>query len=88
MRRTNIASAGIDLAFAAAALAAGWLGAPLWGAAALFVGAALAWAWTRRGPLSRMNWAQRATNGAVALAMLAVVLGVAYWIGIGLGGHR
>ncbi|MGE0742415.1 MAG: hypothetical protein AB7O98_13825 [Hyphomonadaceae bacterium] len=87
MRRPNIASAGVDLAFAALALIAGALGASLMAAGTIFAGAALLWAWTRRGPLSRMDMRQRATNSALALAMLAAVLGVAYWIGLGLGGH-
>ena len=87
MRRPNIASAGVDFAFAALALVSGWLGATLIYAAMIFVGAVAAWAWTRRSALARMEPAQRATKGALALAMLAVVLGLAYWIGLALGGH-
>jgi hypothetical protein len=87
MRRPNIASAGADLAFALLALVAGWLDAPPTLAALVFLSAAVVWGWTRRGALGRMAWPQRATNGALALAMLAVVLGLAYWIGLMLGGH-
>lgn len=87
MRRPNIASAGADLAFAVLSLVAGVLGAPAPYAALVFGASVLVWAWTRRRALARMNWRQRVTNGALALAMLAVVLGLAYWIGRMLGGH-
>lgn len=87
MRRPNIASAGADLAFALLALIAGLAGAPLLYAALVFAGAVIVWAWTRRAALARMAWPQRVTNGALALAMLAVVLGLAYWMGLMLGGH-
>ena len=86
-RRINIASAGADLAFALLALAAGLLDAPLMYAAMVFVGAVAAWAWTRRGPLAAMDPARRITQGAVAVAMIAAVLGLAYWIGLIFGGH-
>jgi hypothetical protein len=87
VRRPNIASAGADLAFALLALVAGWVGANFAVAALVFLSAALVWGWTRRGVLGRMAWPQRVTNGALALAMLAIVLGLAYWIGLMLGGH-
>lgn len=86
-RRPNLAAAGADFAFAALALASGWLGASLVYAAMVFVGAVAAWVWTRRTALAAMPPAQRATNGALALLMLAVVLGGAYWIGLALGGR-
>ena len=54
-------------------------------AALTFLGALLVWAWTRREALSRMNWRTRATNSALALGMLAVVLGLLYWIGLTFG---
>jgi hypothetical protein len=87
VRRPNIRSAGVDLAFAAAALILGWTGAPATYVAGAFLAASAAWAWTRQEQLARMTLAQRVTNGALALAMLAVVLGLAYWIGLALGGH-
>lgn len=87
MRRPNIASAGADLAFAALALIAGWLGATLAQAALIFLAAAAVWAWTRRRVLAGMPLAQRATNSALALIMIAVVLSLAYWLGLMLGGH-
>jgi hypothetical protein len=87
MRRPNIASAGADLVFALLALVVGLAGAPLLYAALVFAGAVAVWAWTRRAALARMAWSQRVTNGALALAMLAVVLGLAYWMGLMLGGH-
>jgi len=87
MRKPNIRSAAADLGFAAAAFVLGLLGASLPYAALAFLGAALVWSWTRRDALARMDWRMRATNGALALGMLAVVLGVLYWIGLTFGGH-
>jgi len=87
MRRPNLSAAGADLAFAGLALAAGWLGATLPIALLIFAAAAALWAWTRRRSLAAMSPAQRVTNGALALAVLAVVLGLAYWLGLLLGGH-
>ena len=87
MRRPNIASAGADLAFAALALIGGWLGATLAQAALIFLAAAVVWAWTRWRVLAGLALAQRATNSALALAMIAVVLSLAYWMGLVLGGH-
>lgn len=87
MRRPNIASAGTDLVFALLALVIGLAGGPPRYAALVFAVSAIVWAWTRRTALGRMQWTQRATNGALALGMLAVVLGLAYWMGLMLGGH-
>jgi hypothetical protein len=87
MRKPNIRSAAADLVFAAVAFVLGLAGAPLVYAALAFLGAVLVWAWTRREALARMDWRMRATNSALALGMLAVVLGVLYWIGLTFGGH-
>jgi len=87
MRKPNIRSAAADLAFASAAFVLGLAGAPLAYAALAFLGALLAWGWTRREALARMDWRMRATNGALALGMLAVVLALLYWIGLTFGGH-
>lgn len=87
MRRPNIASAGVDLAFAALALVSGWLGAPAIYAAMLFAGSVAAWAWTRRAALAAMPARTRFTQGGIAVAMIAVVMALAYWIGLALGGH-
>ena len=87
MRKPNIRSAAGDLGFAAVAFMLGLLGATLAYAALALLGAAVLWAWTRREALARMDWRMRATNGALALGMLAVVLGVLYWIGLTFGGH-
>ena len=87
MRRPNISGAGADLASVGVALAAGWLGAAPLLALLLFAAAVAGWAWTRRRTLAALSPARRVTNGALALAVLAVVLGGAYWIGLLLGGH-
>ncbi len=85
-RRPNIAAAGADLAFAALAFVSGWAGAPLGYATLVFLGAALAWAYMRRTALRTMTRARLLTNTALALAMLAVVLAGAYWLGLQLRG--
>lgn len=87
MRKPNIRSAAADLAFAAVAFVLGLLGQPLATAVLAFLAAVLVWGWTRRQALAQMNWRRRAINGGVALAMLAVVLGLFYWIGLTFGGH-
>lgn len=87
-RRPNIGSAGSDLAFALLALIAGWAGlSPLF-AVMVFAGAVASWGWTRRRPLLAMELGPQLTQGAIAIAMIAVVLGLAYWIGTILGGHH
>ena len=86
-RRPNIGSAGSDLGFALLALISGWVGlAPIF-PVLVFVAAVAAWGWTRRRPLKAMPLNTRLTQGAIAIAMIAVVLALAYWIGLGIGGH-
>jgi hypothetical protein len=87
MRRPNIRSAAGDLGFLAIALIAGLAGAPLAVAGAVCALAALVWWWTRRRVLEQMPPRQRLTQSALALVMLAVVLGIFYWLGRMLGGH-
>ena len=87
-RRPNIGSAGSDLAFALLALIAGWAGLSPLVAVMVFVGALASWGWTRRRPLIAMPLGPRLTQGAIAIAMIAMVLGLAYWIGTILGGHH
>lgn len=86
-KRPNIGSAGSDLAFALLALIAGWAGLSPVFAVMVFACAIASWGWTRRRPLMAMPLSTRLTQGAIALAMIAVVLALAYWIGLGLGGH-
>ncbi len=86
-RRPNIANAGADLAFAVLAFVAGIMGAPAWGAALVAFAAALVWYWTRRAALVRMDANRRAASVAVALVMLAIVLGGAYWAGLAIRGN-
>ena len=87
MRKPNIASAGWDFAFAVLALIAGWVGATAPYAIGVFVAASIAWAWLRRNSLAALPLSQRFVQGAIALVMIAVVLAIAYWIGLALGGH-
>jgi hypothetical protein len=85
-RKPNIGSAGSDLAFALLALIVGWVGlSPLF-AVAVFACALASWGWTRRRPLMAMPLKTRLVQGAIAVAMIAVVLALAYWIGTLLGG--
>lgn len=85
--KPNLAGAGLDIAFAVGALAAGWIGANLYVAGLVLAAAIGSWAWTRRSPLAAMPAERRFTQGAIAVAMIAAVLGVAYWIGLRFGGH-
>jgi hypothetical protein len=86
-RRPNIGSAGSDLAFALLALISGWAGlAPLF-PVLVFAAAVTSWGWTRRRPLMAMPLRRRLMQGAIAIAMIAAVLALAYWIGLGIGGH-
>ena len=85
-RRPNPTAALMDLAFAGLGFASGLLGAPVTYALLVFLGAAAAWGWTRRDVLARMEPMHRLSNAALALGLLAVVLGGAYWIGLTLRG--
>lgn len=86
-RKPNIGSAGSDLAFALLALISGWVGlAPIF-PVMVFAASVASWAWTRRRPLMALPLKARLTQGAIAIAMIAVVLALAYWIGLGIGGH-
>jgi hypothetical protein len=76
----------MDLAFAGLAFASGLLGASLSYALLVFLGAGAAWGWTRRDVLARMDPMRRLSNAALALGLLGVVLGGAYWIGLTLRG--
>lgn len=87
MRRPNPTAALTDFMFAGLAFIGGWVGVSLLYAALIFAAAACAWWWTRRAALAAMTSERRISQGAIALAMIAAVLGVAYWIGLMLGGH-
>jgi hypothetical protein len=77
----------VDFAFAAIAFVAGWSGASVWTAALVGLAAAIAWAWMRRRTLVGMAPARLAASTAVALAVLAIVLGGAYWLGLTIRGN-
>jgi hypothetical protein len=86
-KRPNIRTAGVDLAFLVIALIAGWADAPLWAAGLIIAAAIGAWWRTRRRALSQMSPRNRLTQGAIALAILAGVLALFYWMGLTFGGH-
>lgn len=86
-RRPNIGSAGSDLAFALLALIAGWVGLALIFPILVFACALASWAWTRKRPLAQLPLRSKLTQGSISVAMIAVVTGVAYWIGLAIGGH-
>lgn len=86
-KKPNIRSAATDFVFVAIALAAGWAGAAAVWFAVIFAVATLAWWWTRRAALSAMSPRTRLTQSAIALLMLAAVLGLFYWMGLMFGGH-
>ena len=86
-RRPNIGSAASDLAFALLALIAGWVGLSLVFPTLVLVCALVSWGWTRRQPLAALPLKRRLIQGAISVTMIAVVVALAYWIGLGLGGH-
>jgi hypothetical protein len=86
-KRPNIGSAGSDLAFALLTLVTGWAGFSVAFAVMVFACAVASWGWTRRRPLMALPLRSRLTQGAIAIAMIAVVSTLAYWIGLALGGH-
>ena len=87
MRKPNIRSAMADLVFAVVALVVGIVGLSFAYWVLTFAAAAAVWAWTRWGALNAMALRPRLTNSALALIMIGVVLAIAYWIGLALGGH-
>jgi hypothetical protein len=87
-RKPNLAAAGADFGFAVLALVLGWIGTPLAGFALCLLAAMAAWASLRWPALSAMALSTRLTNTALALLMIGAVLGVAYWLGLALGGHN
>ncbi len=86
-RKPNIRSALTDVVFVVLAFIAGIANAPLAYAGLIALGSAIAWAWTRRAALGSMPLARRATNTALALAMIGAVMIVFYGIGRAAGGH-
>lgn len=87
MRKPNIRSAAADFGFLAVSLIAGLAGAA-WPVALLVCAlATLTWWWTRRAALAQMPLRVRLTQSAIALVMLAALLGIFYWIGLAFGGH-
>ncbi len=87
MRRPNIRSALTDVVFVVLAFIAGIMNAPLVYAAGIALASMIAWAWTRRTALASMPFVRRATNTALALAMIGAVMIVFYGIGRAIGGH-
>jgi hypothetical protein len=87
MRKPNMRGGMVDLGMALVALLAGLAGAPYWAAALVFALAVGVWWWTRRNALARLELRARLTQSAAALAVLAIVLGLFYWLGLQFGGH-
>jgi hypothetical protein len=87
-KRPDIGSAAFDLAFALLALISGWVGlAPIF-PVMVFAASVALWGWTRRHTLMAMRLKSRLAQGAIAVGLIAVVLAIAYWIGLALGGHN
>lgn len=87
MRKPNIRSAAADFGFLAVIFLAGVAGAAASVALLIFAAALVTWWWTRRAALAQMALRTRLTQSAVAILMLAAVMGLFYWIGLALGGH-
>ena len=86
-RKPNIRSALTDVVFVVLAFIAGIANAPLEYAGLIALASAIAWAWTRWAALASMPLARRATNTALALAMIGAVMIVFYKISRAAGGH-
>lgn len=83
-RRPNLANAAIEFSFVVLAGALGVFGAPLWSLAALVVLMLAYWAYSRRNALRVMTNLHLGALFPTALAvtaLLALVLGGAYWLG-------
>ncbi len=87
MRKPNIRSAVADFGFLAVIFVAGLAGAAAPVALLIFAVALITWWWTRRAALAQMALRTRLTQSALAILMLAAVMGLFYWIGLALGGH-
>lgn len=86
-KKPNIRSAAVDFGFLAVAFIAGLAGAGVFVALLVYVAAVIAWWWTRRTALAQMPLRMRLTQSAIAVLMLAVVMGIFYWIGLAIGGN-
>lgn len=82
LRKPNMRGGMTDLGMAFAALLAGLAGAPYWAAALVLALAVGVWWWTRRHALGKLDARTRLTQSAAALAVLVIVLGVFYWLGL------
>jgi|CXWL01.1.fsa_nt_gi hypothetical protein len=87
LRRPNLGAALLDLAPAVGAFALGAAGAGLDYFALVFLAGVALWAWTRRNVVARLHGVNRIANIALALSVLAIVLGGAYWLGLSFRGR-
>ena len=86
LRRPNLGAALLDLGPAVGAFALGAAGARLGYLALAFLAGVALWAWTRRNVIARLEGADRFANVSLALLVLAIVLGGAYWLGLSIRG--
>ncbi len=85
-RRPSLARFATELGFIFAAFLCGVLDAPVWVTGLVAFAMLAYWSWTRRVALNRLRGAQWATQTAIAIAVMIIVLAGAYWLGLGLRG--
>ena len=85
-RRPSLIRFAAETGFVLAAFLCGLLDAPIWLAGLVAFAMLAYWSWTRRVALNRLRGAQWATQTALAVAVMIVVLAGAYWLGLALRG--
>ncbi len=76
----------IELGFAIAAFACGLFDAPIWITGAVAFGMIAHWSWSRRRILNRLRGMVWASQTALAICVLIIILSGAYWLGLGVRG--
>ena len=81
-RRPNIVNALAELGCACAGFTLGLMGAPWWGGGLAALAALAYWAVSRRAALARMTPTLLAQNVLVGVAVILIVVGGAYGLGL------
>jgi hypothetical protein len=85
-RRQSLTVPAIELGFAIAAFACGLFDAPLWLTGLVATGMLAYWSWSRRRILNRLRGVAWATQSALAVIVLIMIVAGAYWLGLGVRG--
>ena len=84
--RPNLIRSAVELGFLAAAFLCGVFDAPVWITALVAFAMLAYWSWTRRVALNRLRGVQWATQTAIAVLVMIVVLAGFYWLGLAVRG--